>query len=69
MARRHRQNYSSDREWHLDKKIPISIIATMLVQTATIIWWASSMNSRVMNMEQHITEIRQENKDRAEKLE
>jgi Tfp pilus assembly protein PilO len=68
MARR-RSQVNVDREWHLDKKVPISLIGTMIVQTCAIVWWVSGMNSDVASMKAHITEIRQENKERTEKLE
>lgn len=42
----------SESSWHLDKKVPISIIATILFQTAGLIWWASKMDSRVASLEE-----------------
>ena len=37
--------------WHLDKRVPISLIATMLAQTVAIVWWASSIDNRVTQLE------------------
>lgn len=37
--------------WHLDKRVPISIIAAILFQTGALIWWASSIESRVSSLE------------------
>lgn len=37
--------------WHLDKRIPIAVIFTMLMQTAGIVWWASSITERVVRLE------------------
>lgn len=34
---------SSADPWHLDKKVPIAIILTLLIQCATIIWWGSAI--------------------------
>jgi hypothetical protein len=28
--------------WHLDKKVPISLIGTLVVQTLVFVWWAAS---------------------------
>jgi hypothetical protein len=33
--------------WHLDKKVPISLIVFFIFQTAGFIWWASEINSTV----------------------
>lgn len=38
-------------EWHLDKKVPISIIFVMLIQTFGVIWWSAKIDSRVENVE------------------
>lgn len=38
--------------WHLDRKVPVTIIMTILVQTAGLIWWASKMDSRVATLEE-----------------
>jgi len=43
-----------DRSWHLDKRIPVAIIATLLVQTAGIVWWASNLNARVELLEMQV---------------
>lgn len=40
-----------DNGWHLDKKVPIALILAMLVQTATIVWWASAITARVGTLE------------------
>lgn len=29
--------------WHLDKKVPISIIVSLLLQCAALIWWANGI--------------------------
>ena len=31
--------------WHLDKKVPIALFATLFIQTCAIVWWASEINS------------------------
>lgn len=37
--------------WHLDKRIPIALIIALLTQTAAAIWWASSIEARMLNVE------------------
>ena len=37
----------ADDNWHLDKKVPIALIFTMLVQFAAGIWFASQLSGRV----------------------
>lgn len=43
-----------DRRWTVDKKIPVAIILTILVQTAGGIWWAATVNARVNTLEASI---------------
>jgi hypothetical protein len=31
--------------WHFDRRIPIALIVTIIVQTGAAIWWASSVTS------------------------
>lgn len=54
----------ADREeqWHLDKKVPISIIGAMLFQAAIAIWFASKLDQRVTVAEDKIIEITTVNK-------
>lgn len=33
--------------WHLDRKVPIALMVTIFMQSATAVWWASSIESRV----------------------
>jgi hypothetical protein len=33
--------------WHLDRRVPIALILSLVIQTSAIIWWASSINERV----------------------
>jgi len=37
--------------WHLDKKVPISLVVVLLVQTGSFIWWASGVDSRITQIE------------------
>lgn len=33
--------------WHLDKRVPVAIILTLLLQFAGIVWFASQLSARV----------------------
>lgn len=44
----------TDNDWHLDKRVPITLIVMLLVQTAGIVWFASAMNSKI---EQNATRV------------
>lgn len=40
-----------DSEWHLDKKVPITLIGAILLQTFGFGWWASELSTRVSTLE------------------
>ncbi len=40
-----------DREWHLDKKVPVALMAVLLTQTVGIVWWAAGITARVDQLE------------------
>lgn len=42
----------SDTKWHLDRRVPVSIIVTICLQTAGVFWWAASANERLNSLEQ-----------------
>jgi hypothetical protein len=44
---------TEDGNWHLDKRVPIALILTVLVQTGGILWWAASLSERVNVLERH----------------
>lgn len=37
--------------WHLDKSVPIGLIAAILLQTAAAIWWSATISARVDQLE------------------
>ncbi|MDT3381701.1 hypothetical protein RNI52_30535 [Labrys neptuniae] len=43
---------SETEHWAVDKKIPVALVITLLVQTAGVVWWSSQLNSRVTVMEE-----------------
>jgi hypothetical protein len=40
-----------DEQWHLDKRVPLALILTIVIQTAGLVWWASSLSERVNSLE------------------
>lgn len=33
--------------WHLDRKVPLALIVTIVLQTGLGVWWAAGLTSRV----------------------
>ena len=50
-----------DTHWHLDKKVPITLIVTILVHLGVSIWWARGLESRLASVERD--QARQERRD------
>jgi hypothetical protein len=42
-----------ERQWHLDKRVPIALILTIVGQTFTAIWWLASLSQRVDVLERN----------------
>jgi hypothetical protein len=38
--------------WQIDRKIPLALVITLLVQTGSVVWWASSTNARLNSVEE-----------------
>lgn len=45
----------ADRQWRVDKHIPLALILTILFQTAGATWWASGLSARVDFLEKQAT--------------
>lgn len=58
---------AEDDRWHLDKKVPISIIAALFVQFMGGVWFMSKMESRLVALEaaQAAQNQRDDRQDRA----
>lgn len=41
----------TDTGWHLDKRVPISLIGALLLQTAGFVWWVSQTSARLDQVE------------------
>ncbi|WP_041535849.1 hypothetical protein [Parvibaculum lavamentivorans] len=40
-----------ERAWHLDRRVPIAVIVTLLLQSAAALVWAGSANERLSTLE------------------
>lgn len=44
-------------KWHLDKRIPIVLIAAILAQGTVGVWWVSGVNSQVQVHEKRLEKL------------
>jgi hypothetical protein len=47
-------NEVQDRQWHLDKKVPLALIMTIIGQTVVAAWGASNLWTRVGELERQV---------------
>lgn len=45
----------SDRQWVIDKHIPVALIVMLMMQTGGALWWAASISGRVDVLERQTT--------------
>ena len=45
---------ADDRQWHLDKKVPLALIITIVGQTIVAAWGASNLWTRVGELERQV---------------
>lgn len=45
---------SQDWQWHLDKKVPLALIVTIIAQTMAIVWWAATASARLDQLERQV---------------
>jgi len=46
-----------DNSWHLNKGVPIALILTIFIQSIGAVWWASSLDSTVRELDDKITQV------------
>jgi hypothetical protein len=46
-----------EREWHLDRKVPIALIVALAAQTSAVSWWAATLSARVDLLERQVVAI------------
>jgi hypothetical protein len=45
--------------WSIDRRIPLALIATLLLQFGGFVWWVSSVEFRLTHKEQRLTRVEQ----------
>jgi len=60
-------NKDDSGNWHLDKRVPITLIAAILIQSAGFVWFISKMDSRIVALEvaNGVQKDRDDRQDRA----
>lgn len=43
-------------KWHLDRKVPITLVVMILVQTGGAFWWASNIESNIETLQKEMAE-------------
>ena len=51
------RGHYDDSHWHLDKRIPVALIMTIILQTVAAIWWAANLSARVDLLEAKVAGI------------
>lgn len=52
--------------WHLDKRVPISLIAAIIMQTGVFVWMLSEMRTEIAHNEERIISLEAKASVRAE---
>jgi hypothetical protein len=58
LIERRKQPEPKDESWHLDKKVPVSIIVTILVQAGMVIWAIADIKKDVEVLKADVTALR-----------
>lgn len=46
-----------ENKWHLDRRVPISLIFAILVQTGGFFWWAATTSEKVSVLKERLDAI------------
>lgn len=46
-----------ENSWHLDRKVPISLIAAIIMQTGGFFWWAATTSEKVSVLKERLDAI------------
>jgi len=52
------ENEHAGAAWHLDRRVPIVLIAAIMLQTGTAIWWAANQEAMTRQNSHDITLMR-----------
>lgn len=48
---------ADDNQWHLDKKVPISLIMAIVMQTGGFAWWGAAQSEKVAVLKERLDAI------------
>ena len=54
--------------WTLDRRVPLALIITMVMQFGAIVFWVATLNSAVLSQDKRITALELDNKKSADVL-
>jgi Tfp pilus assembly protein PilO len=43
--------------WHLSRSVPLALIVTLAIQTAGMVWWASSLTAQVQEQSRRLAAL------------
>ena len=46
--------FSGKPGWHLDKRVPLTLIAAIVIQTAALVWYAAKLDGRVIALAERV---------------
>jgi len=55
--------------WHVDRRVPVALIVTILLQSAAAVWWAASVDGEVVHHGQEIAALKVKDADDSRRLE
>lgn len=51
------------REWHLDKRIPVALIAATFIQFGGFVWFVATMNAKVDQVVEDVVDLKEDYKE------
>jgi hypothetical protein len=57
------------RPWHVDWRVPVALIVTILLQSAAAVWWAASVDGEVVHHGQEIAALKTRDTEDTRRLE
>lgn len=51
-----------DTQWHLDKRIPITLIVAIVIQTLGAFWWAATVDATIESIGKRVSSLEMTNR-------
>lgn len=51
-----------DQHWHIDRRVPVVLVLTLLVQFGGAVWWARGAEERIAALERRVSEVSQDSR-------